>query len=72
MANHDDHSDNAKKIQSIIDDTKQRMHEAETYKTEHAAELHPDEKRALIEKKRNREISIDALEEEKQEEERQS
>ncbi|MFS0787652.1 small acid-soluble spore protein Tlp [Shouchella sp. 1P09AA] len=72
MANHDDRSDNAEKIQSMIDDTKRRMHEAEMYQTEHAEELHPDEKRALIEKKRNREISIDALEEEKQEEEGQS
>ncbi|MBG9783781.1 hypothetical protein [Shouchella lehensis] len=71
MTNNDNRSDNARKIQSVIEDTKRRMHEAELYKTEHAAELHPDEKRALIEKKRNRELSIDALEKEREEEERE-
>ncbi|GAF24148.1 MULTISPECIES: hypothetical protein [Shouchella] len=71
MANDDNRSDNARQIQSIIEDTKKRMHEAERYKTEHAAELHPDEKRALIEKKRNREMSLNALEKEKEEEKKE-
>jgi len=58
MAKPDNRSDNADKIQRMITNTIDNLEESEQYLDEHAEEIAPQEREALIKKNKNRRQSL--------------
>jgi len=58
MAKPDDRSDNARKLQNMIDHTNRNLEESEDYLDEHADEIAPQEREAITENNRNRRQSL--------------
>ncbi len=68
MAKPDNRADNAEHLQQHIEDTQQNIQEAEAYLTEHAEEISATEKNNIEAKNERREASIEAFQNEKQDE----
>lgn len=58
MAKPDNRADNADKIQRMITNTIDNLEESEQYLDEHAEEIAPQEREALIENNKNRRQSL--------------
>lgn len=61
MAKPDDRSDNVSKLQEMVQDTVQNLHEAEDYLTEHADEITSEERSSIEEKNARRQDSISSF-----------
>jgi small, acid-soluble spore protein tlp len=68
VAKPDNRADNAEHLQQHIEDTQQNIQEAEAYLTEHAEEISATEKNNIEAKNERREASIEAFQNEKQDE----
>lgn len=64
MAKPDDRSDNAEKLQTMVQNTIDNLEEAEDYLDEHAEEISGTEAQAIKEKNENRRESIAGFREE--------
>lgn len=68
MAKPDDRSDNAQKLSKMASDTRERLAESQAYLEEHADEISAVEKSNLEQKNQRRKESIEAFQEEIQDE----
>jgi small acid-soluble spore protein (thioredoxin-like protein) len=68
MAKPDDRSDNAQKLSKMVSNTRERMAESQAYLAEHADEISAVERENLQEKNQRRKQSIEAFQEEIQDE----
>jgi small acid-soluble spore protein (thioredoxin-like protein) len=64
MAKPDDRSDNARKLQKMVNNTRERMAESQEYLAEHGDEISAVEKSNLKAKNERREQSIEAFQDE--------
>ncbi|WP_421617772.1 small acid-soluble spore protein Tlp [Brevibacillus sp. TJ4] len=68
MAKPDDRSDNAKKLRKMVNNTRENMAESQSYLAEHADEISAVERETLEAKNQRRKQSIEAFQEEIQDE----
>ena len=64
MAKPDNRADNVEKLQDMVQDTIQNLHESEDYLSEHADEISSTEKQDILEKNARRRESIAGFREE--------